>query len=148
MAQRVKEMRISGPDPLSEEPEVADVPMMVEEEESVVPISPPQEASESHEEKAEPDAADAQDPDQTVVQESSVQEAGDDQLGETPSVGSEKAENPGAPEPPVEAPKEDESSADTKDTAGDATISTPGPSAPAEASAESKPESESKVESQ
>ncbi|KAL6860100.1 hypothetical protein ACO1O0_004125 [Amphichorda felina] len=148
MAQRVKELRISAPDPLSEEPEVADVPMMVEEEESVVPISPPQEASKPHEEKAEPDSADAQDPDQTIVQESSAQEAEDDQLGETPSVDSEKAENPRAPEPPIEVLKEEESSADAKDTTGDATISTPELSTPAEASAESKPESESKVESQ
>lgn len=120
VSRKLKNLQISAPSPVEEEPEVADVPVIVEQ--SVVEQSPLQDQSTNHssdDEGADENDAEASDADQTVVEVVSESDsayehdndASTDNSAQVPDSSDERKE--GVPEEaPEEAPEADVSKED------------------------------------
>ena len=140
IARKVKELKISAPEPVAEEPETADVPMIVEGENissDSAPEAPPETKSEEKgeekgEEKAEAEDADA---DQTVVEDPPAEEPKTEEAEVAAEV-----EEPAEPEAAEPAKEPTEAEAEPTEPTAETNEDTKATDEKGEAEVEAKPE--------
>lgn len=133
VTQKVKELQIAAPETVAEEPETADVPMMVEGDSGVTSEpSADTKVDEENKEEAEPEDSDA---DQTVVEDSSPEEPKKDETEVTPD-----DEKPAVTEAPGSAEDEPKEVSEAPEPSNDAKAKEP------ESKEEPKAESEAQAE--
>ncbi|KFH47805.1 MOB kinase activator-like-like protein [Hapsidospora chrysogenum ATCC 11550] len=143
VAQKVKELHISNPDASeAEEPESADVPMMVENE-SVWPVVRPQEdAPALDEKKPEAEMTSEADVNQTTTGEPSTEEP--DAKPQADAESDENTDEPAVAEPTKEEPPQDEGKPPVGETPAAGPVLSGEEPPFKEAEAETKPEPEDK----
>lgn len=136
IARKVKEMKISAPEPVAEEPETADVPMIVEGEnvssESAAEAAPETKTEEEGGEQAEAEDTDA---DQTVVEDPPAEEPKTEEAEVAP-----EAEKPTESEAAKPAKGSVEAEAEATEPTGETSEDTKVMDEKGEPGAEAKPE--------